>query len=106
MDAFPTLINAAREFIEARLETIQANASGVYTPEDRDSVFREQAAIETDIAGLAALVDAARKLAGMRHPSVERLLARQGFGFEANRVAELVQVIDRIDRNIPKNDGD
>lgn len=106
MEAFPTLVNAAREFIVERVETIQKNASGGYSPEDLESVFREEAEIEMERLQLNELVEAVRNLAGMRHPSVDDLLARKGFEYEARRVAELVQVIDRIDRNIPKTDGE
>lgn len=54
-------------------------------------------------AQLEALLSACREIARMKHPSVEHLLRHRGFGFEADRVAELVMAIEAIDGN---NDAD
>lgn len=53
-------------------------------------------------AQLEALLSAGREIARMKHPSVEHLLRHRGFGFEADRVAELVMAIEAIDG---KNDA-
>jgi hypothetical protein len=78
MEGFTNLTNAAREFIDARIEVVERNAFDDYTPEDVASVHREAVAIETEIARLASVVDAARAIARMRHPSIEKLLRTQG----------------------------
>ena len=44
-----------------------------------------------------ALLDACREIARMKHPSIEHLLRHRGFGFEADRLAELVMAIEAID---------
>jgi hypothetical protein len=46
---------------------------------------------------LQALLAACREIARMKHPSIEHLLRYPGFGFEADRVAELVMAIEAID---------
>ncbi len=46
---------------------------------------------------LQALLAACREIARMKHPSIEHLLRHRGFGFEADRVAELVMTIEAID---------
>jgi hypothetical protein len=46
---------------------------------------------------LQALLAACREIARMKHPSIEHLLRHRGFGFEADRVAELVMAIEAID---------
>ena len=48
-------------------------------------------------APLQALLDACRKIARMKHPSIEHLLRRRGFGFEADRIADLVLAIEALD---------
>ena len=48
-------------------------------------------------APLQALLDACRKIARMKHPSIEHLLRRRGFGFEADRIADVVLAIEVID---------
>lgn len=53
-------------------------------------------------AQLNALLAACREIARMKHPSVEHLLRHRGFGFEADRVAELVMAIEAIDSTIPE----
>jgi len=102
VDTFPNLANAAREFIAERLETIERNAFNDYTPEDMASAQREHELIEGEIVGLATLLDAAHSVAVMQHPSVEHLLRHRGFGFEADRVAELVMAIEAIDTTVPE----
>jgi hypothetical protein len=61
---------------------------------------------ETEIARLASVVDAARAIARMRHPSIEKLLRARGFGYEADRVAELVRAVDEAFKPAPENDAD
>ena len=39
------------------------------------------------------VLNAAREIACMKSPSIEQLLRNQGFGFEADRVAELVAAV-------------
>ena len=46
---------------------------------------------------LQTLLAACREIARMKHPSIEHLLRHRGFGFEADRVAELVMTIEAID---------
>jgi hypothetical protein len=46
---------------------------------------------------LQTLLAACREIARMKHPSIEHLLRPRGFGFEADRVAELVMTIEAID---------
>ena len=45
---------------------------------------------------LETVLNAARDLACMKSPSIEHLLRRQGFGFEADRVAELVAAVEAL----------
>jgi len=42
------------------------------------------------------VLNAAREIACMKSPSIEHLLRQQGFGFEADRVAELVMAIEAL----------
>lgn len=97
MKVFINLTNAAREFITERLETIERNEFNDYTPEDMESAQRERDLIEQEIARIATLLDAARALAKMKHPSIEGLLRRRSYGYEADRVADLVRAIEAID---------
>ncbi|WP_144728513.1 hypothetical protein [Extensimonas perlucida] len=46
---------------------------------------------------LPALLEACREIARMKHPSIEHLLRHRGFGFEADRLADLVLAIEAID---------
>jgi len=93
-----TLANAAREMIEETLRRIRANPFRDDSDEDLASAVREQAAIETEIGQLEALLAAARDVARMRHPSIEHLLRCRGFEFEADRVAKLVAAVDAIQK--------
>ena len=93
----PTLTNAAREFIDATLARIRATPGQMNHAADLASALRERAAIEHEIEQLALLLDAARQIAKMQHPSIEHLLRHRGFSFEADRVVELVLAIEAID---------
>jgi hypothetical protein len=46
---------------------------------------------------LPAVLEACRKIARMKHPSIEHLLRRRGFGFEADRISDLVLAIEALD---------
>ncbi len=46
---------------------------------------------------LPALLKACREIARMNHPSIEHLLRHRGFGFEADRIADLVLAIEALD---------
>ena len=46
---------------------------------------------------LQALLAACREIARMKHPSIEHLLRHRGFGFEADRIADLVLAIEALD---------
>ena len=46
---------------------------------------------------LPALLEACRKIARMKHPSIEHILRRRGFGFEADRIADVVLAIEALD---------
>ena len=46
---------------------------------------------------LPAVLEACREIARMKHPSIEHLLRRRGFGFEADRIADLVLAIEALD---------
>ena len=46
---------------------------------------------------LPAVLAACREIARMEHPSIEHLLRRRGFGFEADRIADLVLAIEALD---------
>lgn len=46
---------------------------------------------------LQALLAACREIARMKHPSIEHLLRHRGFGFEADRIADVVLAVDAID---------
>ena len=48
-------------------------------------------------AHLQALLAACREIARMKHPSIEHLLRHRGFGFEPDRVTELLMAIEAID---------
>jgi len=91
-----TLINAALEFIEGRQAFVQDDPYGDCTEEDKASVCREHALIQSEAAQLADLLAAAREIARMTSPSIEHLLRRQGYSFEADRMAELVAAIEAI----------
>lgn len=106
MESFTNLTNAAREFIDARIEVVERNEFDDYTPEDVASVHREAAAIETEIARLASVVDASRAIVRLRHTSIEKLLRTRGFGYEADRVAELVRAVGEALKPAPENDAD
>jgi len=45
---------------------------------------------------LENVLNAAREIACMKSPSIEHLLRHQGFGFEADRVAELVAAVEAL----------
>lgn len=45
---------------------------------------------------LENVLNAAREIACMQSPSIEQLLRQQGFGFEADRVAELVAAVEAL----------
>lgn len=107
MEAFINITNAAREFIAERLDTIERNEFNDYTPEDGASAEREHGLIEREITALTTLLDAARALSAMKHPSIESLLRRRGYGYEADRVTNLVRAIIAIDdKCADKKDGD
>jgi hypothetical protein len=106
MEGFSNLTNAAREFIDERITTIEENAFGLYSEEDVASVHSEANAIEAEIGKIQCLVEAASALARMRHPSIEKLLRARGFGYEADRVAELVRTVDAAFKPAPANDAD
>jgi len=46
---------------------------------------------------LPALLEACREIARMKHPSIEHLLRHRGFGFEADRIADLVLAIEALE---------
>ena len=102
MDAFATLTNAAREFIAAAMERVEQNAFGDYIPEDRASVQREAAAIETEIGQLEQLLDAVQTIAGMRAPGIAQILRRRGFAYEADHLERLVRLADEITKSQEK----
>ena len=53
------------------------------------------APIQADL--LPALLEACREIARMKHPSIEHLLRHRGFGFETDRIAEVVLAIEALD---------
>jgi len=57
-------------------------------------------------APLQALLDACREIARMKHPSIEHLLRHRGFGFEADRIADLVLAIEALDALDAHRDAD
>lgn len=85
------LPNAARAMIKSTLENIQEENRA-----DRIIALRRQEAIEIEIGQLETLIVAARKIARMKHPSVEHILRLRDFGFEADRMAELVAAAESI----------
>jgi len=96
MNPFATVVNAAREFIAERQETLNNDTQQRYTVEDHASVEREYQTIETEITKLTQLWESVMAIAEMKHPSVEHLLRRRGYRFEAERIAELVQVVTQL----------
>lgn len=92
MNAFPTLTQAARAWIALRQATLNAVPSHA-SIEDRTAVEQGYQAIESEIAGLTQLWEKAMAIAEMTHPSVEQILRRRGYRFEADRIAELVQLV-------------
>lgn len=90
-----TLSNAARSMIESALERIRAHG-GVQSNEDLAGALRQREAIETEIGQLETLINAAHKIAKMKYPSVEHILRERGFGYEADRLVELVAAIESI----------
>ena len=55
---------------------------------------------------LPALLEACREIARMNHPSIEHLLRHRGFGFEADRIADLVLAIEAMDALDADHDAD
>lgn len=55
---------------------------------------------------LPALLAACREIARMNHPSTEHLLRHRGFGFEADRIADLVLAIEALDALDAHRDAD
>ena len=55
---------------------------------------------------LPALLEACREIARMKHPSIEHLLRHRGFGFEADRIADLVLAIEALDALDAHRDAD
>lgn len=49
------------------------------------------------------LIIASRVIARMRHPSIEAILRRRGFNFEAERIADLVRAIEALDAQRDEN---
>ena len=43
-----------------------------------------------------AVIEAARAIAAMKAPSIESLLRRRGYGYEADRIADLVKAVGRL----------
>ena len=107
MTTFDTLINAAREFIEERLITLQENAFNLYTPEDVASVQREQALIEQEIQRLCLLLDVARAVARMQHVALEKGGRQAGHDEAADRIAALVAAVAALgDDSGPQKEDD
>ena len=52
---------------------------------------------------LPAVLAAFREIARMKHPSIEHLLRHRGFGFEADRIADLVLAIEALDAHRDAN---
>lgn len=52
---------------------------------------------------LPAVLAACREIARMKHPNIEHLLRHRGFGFEADRIADLVLAIEAIDAHRDAN---
>ena len=100
------LSNAAQEFIELAIARIRANPLRSDAQTALASVLREQADIEEEIGQLADLLAAAGQIAQMKQPSIEHLLRHRGFGFEADRIADLVLAIDAIDGKNAALDAD
>jgi predicted hydrolase (HD superfamily) len=106
LTAFPTLINAAREFIEERLATLHDKAFNLTIPEDVESVRREQASIEQEIDCLSHLLDVARALAKMQHIQLEKQLRQTGHIEAADRITALVQAVAALDEDSGQNKGE
>ena len=90
-----TLSNVARAMIESTIERIHARDGGE-DDEDLVGALRQQEAIEAEIRQLENLIAAAQKIARMKYPSVEHILRFRDFGFEADRLAELVVAVESI----------
>ena len=52
---------------------------------------------------LPALLEACREIARMKHSSIEHLLRHRGFGFEADRIADVVLAIEALDAHRDAN---
>lgn len=89
---FATLTSAARAWSALRQATLEANPSRA-TAEDRASVEQEHQAIESEITSLTHMWEAATTVVELKHPSVEQVLRRRGYRFEANRIADFVQLV-------------
>lgn len=46
---------------------------------------------------MKAVLDAAKVVADMREPSVEKLLRDRGFGYEADQIKKLVEASDALE---------
>ena len=55
---------------------------------------------------LPAVLTDCREIARMKHPSIEHLLRHRGFGFEADRIADLVLAIEAIEAIDADHDAD
>jgi hypothetical protein len=60
----------------------------------------------TPVNLLPDLLAACREIARMKHPSIEHLLRHRGFGFEADRIADLVLAIEALDALDAHRDAD
>jgi hypothetical protein len=99
MTMFPTLINAALEFIEEKLDSLHENTDDLTTPEDVASVRREQALMEQEIESLGLLLDVARALAKMQHVQIEKLLRQTGRHEATDRVTALALAVAALDED-------
>lgn len=57
------------------------------------SLEQELQAIATEMADLQRLWEHVMAIAEMRHPSVEQIVRRRGYRYEADRIAELVHLV-------------
>jgi hypothetical protein len=103
MTMFPTLINAALEFIEEKLDSLHENTDDLTTPEDVASVRREQALIGQEIESLCLLLDVARAVTKMQHVQIEKLLRQAGRHEAAHRITALVRAVAALDEDSGQN---
>jgi hypothetical protein len=63
---------------------------------------RDSSREDCPLCRLSGVVDAAREIASMKHPSISEVLTRVGYGYEARRIEHLVAEINSVPQELIK----